>query len=159
DATVDVTFIIDGVGTLFQINRQGFFGMGVGMANKVSSIPNEWLVNCLENVTQVTFDIREGNFSHNQIVSGNENTAALLAIGPAESYTFNFDVADSRILGGGNMVLLTDCLDDMCDDLLRADADFSNMPRDAQTMLAQAQRMMEEATAMMQEAKGLILQK
>lgn len=109
-ATVTFNLTIDGLGALFQINRQGMLGLGVGMVSRTSPFPNDWTVGCLANVDQISIVINEGTFRHNQIFPGNFSTAALLAIGPASAYTFNFDPVISNILGGANMVLLQSCL-------------------------------------------------
>ncbi|HEX2978242.1 MAG TPA: hypothetical protein VHO47_03945 [Candidatus Babeliales bacterium] len=109
-ASVNFGLTINGNGSLFQINRQGFFGLGVGIVDKTSTFPNNWVVGCLANVGNVSINIQEGIFRHRQIFSGNFNLASLLAIGPADSYTFNFDPVVSNIQGGANMILMQNCL-------------------------------------------------
>jgi hypothetical protein len=109
-ASVNFNLTLNGISSVFQINRQGFLGFGVGMVNKASTFPNNWTVGCLANVGTITINILEGIFRHNQIFSGNSDLASLLAIGPANAYTFNFDPLVANILGGGNMVLIQNCL-------------------------------------------------
>lgn len=101
--TIDFTLILEGMGALFQIDRQGFFGLGTGIVSKQSQIPNLWTVANLSNVRNVSIFIDEGTFQHNQIVTGDDSLASLLAIGNVGNYTFNFDQDLSQILGGGNM--------------------------------------------------------
>lgn len=155
DATVDFTLILNGVGAEFQINRQGFVGFGVGMANKVSSIPNQWLVNCLDNVGVVSISIPEGTFSHNQIRSGDNSTASLLAIGPNCDYTLFFDLVKSVILGGGNLVLLKECVVQEC---TRIDSIvLEKMSPESRATVQLAQDMLSKAEAMMAQAKAMML--
>jgi hypothetical protein len=115
DATINFNLIINGNGAEFQINRRGMFGAGVGIANKLSSVPNNWLVGCLDNVNSVAVSVADGIFRHNQIFSGDSDQASLLAIGPSDDYTFVFDLVNSAILGGGNMILLENCITNTCD--------------------------------------------
>ncbi|MEX0939826.1 MAG: hypothetical protein WDZ41_00525 [Candidatus Babeliales bacterium] len=156
DATIDFTLILDGVGTVFEINRQGFLGLAVGMANKASVIPNEWLVNCLENVTSIAIDIREGTFNHNQIVTGDSSNAALLALGPSDAFTLLFNLNDSVIRGGGNLAFIESCVDDMCDEIIKRDQEVDRLPADARVLFLQAQEMMQNATEMMEQAKQMM---
>jgi hypothetical protein len=146
-ACIDFTLLINGVGARFEINRQGFVGFGVGIADKGSRFPSDWLVNCLENVNSVVIDIQEGTFDHNQIRSSAADTAALLAIGPANSYSWTFDLVDSVILGGGNLVLLDSCT-------------FGSLPTvrdpEMQKKMNSAQEMMNEAEAIIQKAKEMM---
>ncbi|OQA35157.1 MAG: hypothetical protein BWY54_00712 [Candidatus Dependentiae bacterium ADurb.Bin331] len=107
---VNFNLTIDGIGALFQINRQGFVGFGVGMVARPSGIPNEWTVGCLVAGGNIAINVNEGTFRHNQIFSGNFDLASLLAIGPATEFTFNFDPVVSNILGGGNMIQMQNCI-------------------------------------------------
>jgi hypothetical protein len=95
---------LDGIGTIFQIDRQGFFGLAAGIVDKAATIPNTWAVSCLSDVMSVTITIPEGTMQHNQIVNNNSALGSLLAIGSGNSYDFNFDPAASVIRGGGNLV-------------------------------------------------------
>ena len=98
---------------LIEINREGFMGLGIGVASKVGGdSPNEWLVGNLFNVQSVRFELRAGTFKHNQIFSGGftlpfaDPQGSLLAIGAAESdaFDFVFDRVNMNIVGGGNMI-------------------------------------------------------
>jgi hypothetical protein len=90
-------------------------GFGVGIANKLSPIPNNWQVGCLDNVDNVIINIIQGTLIHNQIFSGDSTEASLFAIGPSENYSFLFDNVNASIRGGGNMILLENCLTNTCD--------------------------------------------
>ena len=56
DPTRSVSFqlLLAGAGATFNIDRQGFFGVGVGMIDKSRPVPNDWLVSCLSNITTLT---------------------------------------------------------------------------------------------------------
>ncbi|MGE0206425.1 MAG: hypothetical protein AB7R69_01100 [Candidatus Babeliales bacterium] len=157
-ASIDLTIILDGLGTLWEINRQGFMGLGVGVANKVSQVPNQWLVNCLENVFTVSIDIRSGTFNHSQILTGDDIRASLLAVGPAQQYTLAFNPISAVILGGGNLVQITNCTNAVCNqrlkelDAQKVQPNIQDAVLKAQELIAQAEAMMEQAKAMMQKA-------
>jgi len=154
-SSIDLTIILNGVGTAWEINRQGFMGLGVGMANKVSQFPNQWLVNCLENVFGVFINIPEGTFKHNQIRSGDEITASLLAIGPADQYSWTFDAIQAIILGGGNLVQITNCTDNQCNERMMQ-MDKNKMKPEMRDMLQEATDIMQRAEMMMEEAKEMM---
>lgn len=108
---IDFFLTLQGQHALFQLDRSGFFGIGVGMVNNFSASdnefiqnPNGWRVGCLSNIRTFSVAINEGTFQHNQILDGFDAEASLLAIGNTGSYTFFFDPASSTIRGGGNMV-------------------------------------------------------
>jgi hypothetical protein len=104
---LSVSFLLRLIGpsALFQLDRQGFFGLASGIVNKQpGQNQNNWTVSCLSNVLSCSIIIDEGTFQHNQIITGDSFGAALLAIGSEGSYTFNFTPATSIILGGGNLV-------------------------------------------------------
>lgn len=115
DGSIFFQLIIDGIGANFQIGRQGFFGLGAGIVDKSSDIPNDWLSGCLCNVEEIGIFVDEGTFRHNQIASGASSLASLFAIGSAaaDAFTFNFDNSLTNILGGGNFARIIDCGDDM----------------------------------------------
>ncbi len=110
---IDFTLILTGAGALLDLNSQGFLGLGVGIVNKPQSAPNTWLVGQLFDVNSVTLSIPEGTFQHNQIYSGDNKLAGLLAIKSSQDaltppfYSVSFDEINADILGGGNMVLLS----------------------------------------------------
>lgn len=163
DNAVDATFLIDGDAALMQVNRRGFLGFGVGVADKASPIPNDWLVNCLENVKLISVEVRTGTFRHNQISSGDVDLASLFAVGPCERYSWTFNVNNSRILGGGNFVLLQNCLTAACSGALDILNDpifmnVKNMPVEAQKMIEQSQALVKQAEEMMNMARQMLQQ-
>jgi hypothetical protein len=160
-SSVDLTIILDGVGTLWEINRQGFMGLGVGVCDKASQIPNNWSVNCLENLALFAMNIEQGTFKHNQIRTGDVSTASLLAVGPSTAYTWTFDLTQAIILGGGNMVQITNCIDGDCvinrdivmrDMLQKVSPEKRQMYMKASQMMTSAEKMLEEAKEMMKSA-------
>lgn len=112
--SISVLLQLAGQGALFEINRQGFFGLSVGIVEKLAeNQPNLWEVGCLSNLTTFSFEIGGplglgktpgGTFYHNQIATGDFPEASLFAIGSEGSYTFQFNPANSIVLGGGNLV-------------------------------------------------------
>ncbi len=109
DGTVAVTFQLNGTGVNFEINSQGFLGLGTGIVNKTLSAPNNWRVANTFNVTGITLAIDEGTFNHNQIYIGSHQFASLLCFG-AMSTGFTLSsatlFAQTHILGGGNIALI-----------------------------------------------------
>lgn len=103
---IDFTLVLTGVGALLDLNSQGFLGFGVGIVDKPQSAPNNWLVGTLFNVGDIIITIPEGAFKHQQIYSGDNNLAGLLAVSENINYSFTFDRINADILGGGNMILL-----------------------------------------------------
>ncbi len=101
---------LNGPDALFEINSQGFFGIGVGIVDKHQSIPNKWLVGSLYNVASFTLNITQGTIKHNSIFTGSSKYASLLAIGPALNYSLSLpdsiNFYDFSSLGGGNMIRL-----------------------------------------------------
>lgn len=104
----------------FQINRQGFFGLGVGIVNKESAKPNglavitnnpvinpdltlswnpdtrhAWQVGRLSDLRNVLLIVREGMFCHANAFRGDDERASLMAIGPViEGGAYSFEIAD-----------------------------------------------------------------
>lgn len=156
-ASVDLTIILDGVGTVWEINRQGFMGLGVGMCDKASQIPNNWSVNCLENLALFVMNIEQGTFKHNQIRTGDVSTASLLAVGPSNAYSWTFDLTQAVILGGGNLVQITSCLENCHingNEEIRALLQKMS-PEKRQTYM-QAAQIMTNAEKMLEEAKDMM---
>lgn len=108
DNSVQTTIIIDGPGALLQVGKQGFFGLGVGLVGQFPVTPNEWGMSSLLNADQITLDIREGLFDHNQIASGLDPIAAVFALGPVGEYTFRVNFPIGNMQGGGNLATLPD---------------------------------------------------
>ncbi len=130
--TISFTLTLNGPDAQFTIKPEGFVGFDVGIANKSLPDPNDWLVDTLFNVSNVTVNMIEGFFRHDRIFSGNDldtsdptklpsSNASLLAFGvgfdPVPTYSFilpatNDDSVleqqvDLNVLGGGNMVIVT----------------------------------------------------
>jgi len=116
-----VTFVLSHLNRDVQarINAQGFMGLGVGIVDKGSTIPNNWLVDTLFDVTGIILNVVDGLFIHDRTFTGSVSNASLLAIAeynaltPAYSLIFELDptVAQDRldtagIHGGGNFVLI-----------------------------------------------------
>ncbi|MGE0009838.1 MAG: alpha/beta hydrolase [Candidatus Babeliales bacterium] len=111
DNSVQASIIINGPGALFKIGRQGFFGIGAGLLGQPIVPPdssNYQGMSGLRNLTQITLDIQEGVFEHNQIASGLEDAAAVFALGPADNYTFRVNFPTGNVLGGANLATLPD---------------------------------------------------
>lgn len=132
--TVNFTLILDGENANFTIGSRGFLGLGVGIERfdgqpellvrgrtcPTNFIPNENIVNTLNNVDEITFRFLNGRFEHDRIFSGDDVNASLVAIGNNTGIQFNLDfqlpdenvnptlqrVSDFNVAGGGNMVLV-----------------------------------------------------
>jgi len=104
--TVSLTLELNGPDALFEINSQGFFGIGVGIVDKHQAAPNSWRVGSLYNVHNFTLNITQGIMKHNTILPGTSEEAALFAIGPATYALTIASYADFSALGGGNMIRL-----------------------------------------------------
>lgn len=108
--SVAVTFQLNGIGVFFDVNSQGFLGLGNGIVNKTLSAPNDWRVANTFNVTSVVLAIDQGTFSHNQIYIGSDQNAGLVALGAMSTgFTLSSSTAfrETQILGGGNLVLVS----------------------------------------------------
>lgn len=117
-ATVQFTLFINGRDAECAIGHEGFLGFGVGIVNKSSAQPNNWTVDATWHVGGITINVADGIFTHNQIYTGSDSNASLLAIGPARhsfnqptvDYFVSFDAvgsdAESVVRGGGNFVLI-----------------------------------------------------
>lgn len=108
-AQVNFELVLNGVGTEFQIRREGLVLFGVGGVSVEGTIPNNYTYQCLSNVGTVAISLLQGKFTHNQIFPGDNPLAALLVVGPAQAYDFSFDVNNSLIRGGGNFALVSSC--------------------------------------------------
>ena len=108
DHVVSCTFVLDGAGAELQINNHGILGLAAGVQGQEGTIPNQFVMNSLSNVSSINIDIQEGILKHNQIISGHNEHSALLAVGPSSVYTFTFDEVNSSILGGGNIIKTDD---------------------------------------------------
>src|SRR4029078_11809457 len=68
--TVNFELVLNGVGTQFQIKRQGLELFGVGGVCLFVQIPNSYTYQCLHNVNRIAFTVLNGTFTHNQIFDG-----------------------------------------------------------------------------------------
>lgn len=108
---VNFSLLLDSCDCLFEIGRQGFFGIGMGIHGKSnSSLPNApvianfWSVTSNANVQNARILINRGTFSHQVISSGNEQPASLFGLDLCDHYDFFINPTGGRILGGGNMI-------------------------------------------------------
>jgi hypothetical protein len=125
DASVVFTLLIEGENARLSVGTQGFLGFGVGITDKSSDIPNQWLVSSLYNVNLINLLVPNGTFAHERIFSGEEGNASLLAFSNDDATVYNFfftpitvdplnpneplfmiDIAKTTFLGGGNMALI-----------------------------------------------------
>lgn len=133
--TVNFTLTLDGENAAFGIGSRGFLGLGVGIERfdgqpelltlrartcPTNFVPNENIVNTLNNVGDITFNFLNGRFAHDRIFSGDEVDASLVAVGnvPGADFNLNFEfpnenidpvlrrISDFNIAGGGNFVLV-----------------------------------------------------
>lgn len=104
--SIQFLLTLSGIGTLFELNSRGFWGLGVGVVNNGSGKNvNDWFVRRLYNVDLYAITDSEGTIRHQQIYPGTADGAALFAMGPStSSVTYNFDRIKAEILGGGNML-------------------------------------------------------
>lgn len=108
NASIDVSFVLEGSGARMHVSRGGFLGLGVGCESFAGLVPNQWALGSLYNVGSLSFDVKEGTIDHNQIASGGDQQASLFAIGSCDDFTFSFDANNAAILGGGNLVRVKD---------------------------------------------------
>lgn len=109
DASIDFTLLMDGEEAFVDVDSQGFFGIGAGIASKPQSAPDNWLVGTLFNVDQFTFTLTNGIFQSNQIQIGSSPLASLIAIGTVTASNFSLatpPAGGGLILGGSNLVQL-----------------------------------------------------
>jgi hypothetical protein len=115
--TVCFSLNIVGENATARIKSQGFLGLGIGIVDRRSSIPGNWLVYNLFNVTDVVINVVDGGFIHDRIFDSNDNRASLLAISSDSNIKYRLFIEDidteaqdrtnnSSILGGGNVALI-----------------------------------------------------
>lgn len=126
EGTINFTLNVDGFTAGLRISNQGFLGLGVGIVDNQSVVPNEWHVGCLNNVNSIAFNIDQGVFIHNVIATGDTPFGSLFAIGPTNTYRFTFDPIQSIILGGGNLYNL-DCLGSFTTDVIPTVTDYAGV--------------------------------
>lgn len=106
DDAVNFSLVINGSGAEFRIDRQGMLGLGAGIVDKLSSVPNEWLIGSLFSVGEINITVQQGKFVHNQIFDGNSTNASLLAIGGNGTFNVSFNIPNAIIPAGGNIFLV-----------------------------------------------------
>lgn len=106
-ATVNFSLIINGENINFRLGSRAFLGLGVGVVDDRGATQNEWLVDNLFNVDTINISIENGSLVHNHIFAGDDERAALIALGQVRTgYNFDIDPIDGEILGGGNIITL-----------------------------------------------------
>jgi len=122
---VSFTLAVNGPQAEMHLDREAFFGLGVGIVNKAGN-PNgtglntntAWRVQSLHNVKNVKMQLLKGIISHNQIFDGDDDGASVFALGALDynatdtsswvsggTYTLEFGAFDeSFVRGGGNVV-------------------------------------------------------
>lgn len=108
---VNFSLILDDCNTLFEIGREGFFGIGMGIHGKSNSnvpnapqVANFWSVTSLANVQNARIILNRGTFSHQAIASGDEEPASLFGLDLCDHYDFFINPEGARVLGGGNII-------------------------------------------------------
>ena len=107
DHPINFELVINGPKARFHIDREGFFGLGVGIVNKTDAVMNgnataalnpatteptwnpgttAWQVQALHNVHKVTVNVIQGVFDHSNIFDGTDRRASLMAVGPVTAY-------------------------------------------------------------------------
>ncbi len=119
---INFSLIVNGDNALCRIGRNGFFGLGAGIVNKVANpngtTPNPttdpdsgpfnpWQVQSLWNVKNISLRVLSGYFDHNQIFDGSATSkyGSVFAIGPIDYNTT--DVTDP-MNGGKYTIVLGD---------------------------------------------------
>jgi len=105
---VRATIIVNGSNARLEIAEGGLLGLGAGINGQSPDIPNQWSLSSLTNVENICIDIKNGSFIHNNIASGQNPNSALIAIGPSAFYKFEIDPENANMLGGGNVVGMSD---------------------------------------------------
>ncbi len=126
--SVDFTLTINGDQPLFQIGRQGFFGIAAGIINKdgapsstsqapngVSGVPHSaWQLQRLYNVGNITLNITQGIFDHSIITDGSSGDCSLLAVSkpanqfPTSKYIIKVGPNEKGVIRGGGNVYFVD---------------------------------------------------
>jgi len=135
NSDIRCTLVMNGPLATCMIAREGFLGLCAGIVNKDSSningtIPSAstdlatieahgtqydaWRVQRLHNVTNITLDITQGIFSHNNIVDGTNANSSLVAVGPlmghypASKYLLKLGKPKETVWRGGGTVAYLD---------------------------------------------------
>ncbi|MCX5925185.1 MAG: hypothetical protein NT124_02720 [Candidatus Dependentiae bacterium] len=116
---VQFNLVVNGLNAQFFMGEQAFLGLNSGIVRRCATDkPNNWLIDVLHDVSQITIDIQKGLFSHAQIYAGDDARAHLMVIGQnnareAKQVLYSLlvpprlsRVPEANIHGGGNLVLL-----------------------------------------------------
>jgi hypothetical protein len=111
--SINFTLVLDGPGAIFQIGKQGFYGSGVGITGNQVDVPNFFALSTLTNVQNVTINLIQGTFAHDQIASSLDENGSLWALGgtkdePESGYTFTINPDLAVLLGGANLASITE---------------------------------------------------
>ena len=131
--SVSFTLVLNGADANFSIGSRGFLGLGVGIERfdgqlelvrartcPTNFVPNENIVNTLNDLGTITLQLLNGRFEHDRIFPGDNMNASLVAVGDVPGLTFalDFEQPDENIdpiltdeatftmAGGGNIVLV-----------------------------------------------------
>lgn len=116
---VSFSLIFNGQDASFVVGSQGFVGFGVGIVTKLGAV-NDWLVNTLFNLGEVSLILPNGTFTHDRIYTGSDLRASLMAFSQGTSAApavYNFvvvqdedeaeaNISTTTIRGGGNIILV-----------------------------------------------------
>ena len=107
--TIRFELVLENSETMFEIKQQSFVGLGAGIIDKYSTIPNEWRIGALCDVEQVGITVSAGTLKHNSIASGDSSEGSLLVIGPVKRYSDSaaeYSTIRGTRLGGGNILCI-----------------------------------------------------
>lgn len=113
------TLSLQGKNARLVVKEGAFLGFGVGIADKRSPFPNDWIVGTTFNVEGMHILIGDGIFEHNRIFAGDDSNASLIAFAKYTKakplYTLHIEdmptndlykETTANILGGGNIVII-----------------------------------------------------
>ncbi len=111
DHEVRCTILLDGKDTLFEIGKEGFFGVGIGVIGKSNinlplspTVANFWGVTSLANLKDIRLILNQGTLKHQVISSGDQEPASLMALDLSNAYLCSINPQCARILGGANLL-------------------------------------------------------
>lgn len=117
---IQCTFSLQGQHARLVIKEGAFLGFGIGIADKRSPFPNDWIVGTTFNVESMHILIGDGILEHNRIFAGDDSNASLIAFAKYTQakplYTLHIEdmptndlykETTANILGGGNIVIIT----------------------------------------------------
>lgn len=126
---IDFKIKLNGPEATFHMDREAFFGAGVGTVNKAGppngDLPNAdtnpdddptgeqynaWTVQSLHDVRNIEIDVERGYFDHNKIADGSDGESSLMAVGPVKGqYKVSLGKPnEAKVRGGGNLMYVSD---------------------------------------------------